>query len=64
MATPSRADKMIRNLMALHEKPKVEIPKYDEEQEYNHLLWDKEHGQLSVHKNARFEELRLKYANK
>ena len=48
--------------MNQHAKAKVEIPKYDEEQEYKHMKWDAEHGQLSSAKMARFEELRLKYA--
>ena len=61
MATPSRNDRMIKNLMEQHKKDKVIIPHYNEEAEYKHLLWDYEHQQLSEHKKQRFEELREKY---
>ena len=64
MAVPSRKDLMIRNLMAQRNKEKVVVPHYDEESEFKHLLWDKEHGQLPLSKIERFELLKTKYGNK
>ena len=64
MAVPKRGDLMIRNLMAQRKKEKVDVPHYDEESEFKHLMWDYEHKQLSEHKKARFDELKSKYGNK
>ena len=55
---------MIKNFMAQHKKEKVIIPPYDEESEYNHLVWDNERGQLPLSKIERFELLKTKYGNK
>ena len=64
MVIPSRNDNMIKNLMKLREQPPPKVIRYDEEQEYKHLMWDKEHGQLSPFKMNRFKELENKYGHK
>ena len=61
MAIPSRNDQMIVRLMANRKKERVIVPNYDEEQEYKHLIWDFEHGQLPKFKEERFEELKRRY---
>lgn len=64
MTIPKRNDIAIRNAMARNRQEIKEIPRYDENAEYKHLLWDKEHGQLPLFKISRFKELEAKYGVK